>query len=87
MQEQRRFSRSVIAAMAEINHPSLGKLELRVKDFSDGGVYLLTSNPGLFPVGTELELSIRRVTGQVNIGPAMMKVVRQHGDGMGLMFL
>ena len=87
MQEQRRYSRSTSAMMVEISHPSLGMIQLKAKDLSEGGAYVYLGNHPVIPVGTELKVRIKRHTGVLNIEPVNMRVVRHQPGGMGLMFI
>lgn len=87
MQEQRRYARHSSEAIVEITHPSLGIIEYRAKDLSDGGVYVFFGNNVVIPVGTDLNARIKRHSGVINQQPIAMQVVRHGKDGMGLMFV
>ena len=85
--EKRQYRRSTGPAMIEISHPSFGSLLLKSRDLSDGGAFALTGNHQSPPVGTVLEVRIKRYTGFINIKPTLMRVVHQDNSGIGLMFV
>lgn len=87
MQEQRRAIRLASSALVEINHPGLGPLQLKARDLSDGGVFVLHGSHSPPPVGTVLKVRIKRHTGVLNQEPVEMKVVHQQPDGFGLAFV
>lgn len=87
MQEQRRGIRTASSALVEIWHPSLGQLQLKARDLSDGGVFVLKAHGPMPPVGTVLQVRIKRHTGVLNQEPVAMKVIHQQADGFGLMFI
>ena len=87
MIEQRKFERSSSAALCEITHPSLGTIELKVRDLSDGGAFVFTGNHIAPPVGTVVKVRIKRHSGVINDEPVDMRVVHQQAGGIGLMFI
>lgn len=76
-------------AIVEIHHPSLGVYELKARDLSEGGVFVLAG--GIYPtppVGTDILVRIKRLTGEmINAEPIKMRVVHQQRDGVGLAFV
>lgn len=87
MQEQRRYMRTSSEALVEITHPSLGMMELRARDLSEGGIFVLLGNQIAPPVGTVVKARIKRHTGLINENPVDMEVVHHQGGGMGLKFI
>ena len=87
MQEQRRYMRTSGEALVEISHPSLGTIELKARDFSEGGVFVYLGNHIATPVGTVVKARIKRHTGLINVEPVDMQVVHHQGGGMGLKFV
>ena len=87
MQEQRKFDRHLSEAIVEITHPSLGLVEYRARDLSDGGVFVKLGNNIAIPVGTVVKARIKRHTGLINVEPIDMQIVHQSNGGMGLMFI
>ncbi|WP_101759978.1 PilZ domain-containing protein [Oceanicoccus sp. KOV_DT_Chl] len=87
MQDQRRYMRANSQAQVEISHPSLGLVEFKAKDLSDGGVFVFLGNHIALPIGTLVKARIKRHTGVINEQPVDMQVVHHHSGGMGLMFV
>ncbi len=85
--DQRRFERRSSTALCEVTHPSFGTIEFKVKDVSDGGVFLYTGNHIAPPVGTVVKVRLKRHTGLINEEPVDMRVVHQQTAGIGLMFV
>lgn len=87
MHEQRRYMRDTSQALVEISHPSFGILELKARDLSDGGLFVMLGNHIAPPVGTVVKARIKRHTGIINRNPIDMQVVHHQSGGMGLMFV
>ncbi len=87
MHEQRRYMRDTSQALVEISHPSFGMIELKARDLSDGGVFVMLGNHIAPPVGTVVKARIKRHTGIINQDPIDMQVVHHQAGGMGLMFV
>jgi len=85
--EKRQHRRNKGLTMIELSHRSFGSLLLKGRDLSDGGAFALTGNHQPPPVGTVLEVRIKRYTGYINIEPTLMQVVHQDNSGIGLMFV
>lgn len=86
-EEQRRFVRTQSGALVEMHHPSLGTIEIKARDLSDGGIFALMGNYPVPPVGTTVMVRIKRYTGVINQEPVPMRVVHQQLDGVGLAFV
>ena len=87
MIEQRKYLRTASSAMVEISHPSVGIMEFKARDLSDGGVFVYLGNHHTLPVGTIVKARIKRHTGVINEEPIEMQIIHSHSGGMGLMFL
>lgn len=87
MDEQRKYVRAECSALVELSHPSFGHCELKAKDLSDGGMFVILGANTAPPVGTVLNVKIKRYTGVINDQPIPMEVVHHNGGGMGLMFV
>jgi hypothetical protein len=87
MLENRRYPRTSTDAMVEIHHPTMGVFEVKARDLSEGGVFVLTGMYPMPPVGTELMVRIKRYTGAINQEPVKMRVMHQQRDGVGLAFV
>jgi len=85
--EQRRYSRTASSALVEMYHPGFGMIEVKARDLSDGGIFVLMGNHQPPPVGTLLQVRIKRYTGIINREPVMMRVVHQQAGGVGLAFV
>jgi len=86
-EEQRRFSRTASSALVEMHHPSFGTIEVKARDLSDGGIFVIMGNHPAPPVGTLLQVRIKRYTGVINQDPIPMRVVHQQPGGVGLVFV
>ncbi|MDG1773219.1 MAG: PilZ domain-containing protein [Oceanicoccus sp.] len=87
MHEQRRYMRDSSRTQIEISHPSFGMIELKARDLSDGGVFVMLGSHIAPPVGTVVKARIKRHTGIINQDPIDMQVVHHQSGGMGLMFV
>lgn len=86
-EEQRRYARTTSGALVEMQHPNLGKIEIKARDLSDGGIFALMGNYPPPPVGTTVMVRIKRYTGVLNQEPVPMLVVHQQMGGIGLAFV
>lgn len=86
MHEQRRYDRSASSAQVELHHPSFGMIEVKARDLSEGGVFVLLGRHPAPPVGTLLRVRIKRYTGVINEEPVPMRVMHQQPEGIGLAF-
>lgn len=84
--ELRQFERSGCSFQVVMRHASIGILHGSARDISDGGVFVQLQNVILPPVGTVLEVTIKRFTGAINAEPVAMQVVHHNGMGVGLSF-
>jgi hypothetical protein len=85
--ELRRYQREPFNAFVEVQHPTMGIFEWRARDISEGGVFVRTGSSPKPPVGTVLKVRLKRHGGAINVEPLPMRVVHQHRDGVGLLFL
>lgn len=87
LEEQRRHVRTPSGAVVEMQHPSLGTIQIKARDLSDGGIFALMGNYRAPPVGTTVMVRIKRYTGVINQEPVPMRVVHQQQGGVGLAFV
>ncbi|WP_339670856.1 PilZ domain-containing protein [Dasania marina] len=87
MDEQRKYVRAECSATVELNHPSLAYRELKARDLSDGGMFVILGANIAPPIGTVLKVKIKRYTGVINDEPVAMQVVHHNDGGVGLMFV
>jgi hypothetical protein len=83
--DKRIHQRTSLTSQLRITHASFGSIEVKTKDISEGGVFILMENVSLPPEGTILE-------GQVQDGvegrPVVrMEVIRVEPNGIGLRFI
>lgn len=70
-----------------MHHPSLGQIQVRARDLSEGGIFALMGNHRPPPVGTVVMVRIKRHTGAINQTPVAMRVVHHQFGGIGLAFV
>ena len=84
MTDKRKHERLPLSAKVKITHPAIGSVMVWTKDLSDGGVYLITNDIELPPIGSVVE---GQVQGSMESPPVIkMKIVRVESDGVGLQF-
>lgn len=82
----RQFERSPCSFQVVIRHDSIGILHGFARDISEGGIFVQLQNVILPPVGTILDVTIKRYTGTINAESVPMCVVHHTGGGIGLSF-
>jgi len=70
-----------------MTHPSWGTMVGSTTDISDGGAHISFDNAVAPPVGTELDVTFKKVVGNINDDPVRMTVVRSEKNTLGLMFM
>lgn len=85
--EQRRSPRVKTDAVVEFFHAATGVVAAKARDLSDGGIFVAAGSYPLPPIGTLLEVRIKRHTGAINQQPVAMRVIHRNHDGMGLAFV
>lgn len=64
--------------------PSVGEYDVELRDLSDGGLFLFTTNHGRFPIGEIVQIQSL----DIEDAPVLSaRVMRHEPDGIGLMFL
>lgn len=85
MSENRRYIRTPMKCQLKVWHESFGELVVTTRDISDGGVFLLTEQIEMPPVGTVLK---GQVQGMAAAAPIVeMEIVRVEPAGIGLKFV
>ncbi len=85
MREQRKFQRTMLKCRIKVSHAEIGEIEVSSRDISDGGLFLITNEIELPPIGTILE---GQVQGMMDDAPVLeMEIVRTEADGIGLRFV
>lgn len=85
MTNQRRHQRTLLKCRVKVTHADIGEIEVNSRDISDGGIFLITKDRELPPIGTILE---GQVQGMMADAPIIeMEIVRVESDGIGLRFV
>ena len=86
--ENRAFMRTTSSAVVEMCHSSFGSMTVQAKDLSDGGISVDLRQHVVPPIGTQLDVIIRRHSGIINIEPVKMEVRHIQPSGIvGLKFV
>jgi hypothetical protein len=84
MRERRKHVRIAFRAHVKLMHPVVGEQDVEMRDMSDGGVFLLTTNRDDFPIG---EL-VRVQALDIEDAPILSaRVVRHEPTGIALVFI
>ena len=82
-QEKRKHIRTAFAARVKVIHPSVGELEVDMRDLSDGGLFLFTGDRVDLPVGERIQVQAL----DIDDAPVLdAEIVRCESDGVGLQF-
>lgn len=85
MSDKREHIRTPMTCRIRIEHESLGELEVKTRDISDGGVFVILDPERVPPVGS---IVTGQVQGLMEAAPILqMEVVRVEPQGVGLRFL
>jgi len=85
MSEQRRHPRTALALEVKISHESMESVVLVTRDISESGIFIVTDDVALPPIGVVLE---GQVQGEMEDPPIVqMEVVRIEPNGVGLRFI
>ncbi len=83
--EQRRHVRTNFSCRINISHESIGEIQVKTRDISDGGVFVVLEPEQIPPIGTRLT---GQVQGLMDDAPVLeMEVVRVEPSGIGLRFV
>jgi hypothetical protein len=85
MRELRLHPRIPMKCIIKIEHPSIGEMMVETRDISDGGVFIVTPDQEIPPVGS---IVTGQVQGMGDAAPILkMEVVREEPIGLGLKFI
>ena len=87
MDERRRFERKQAAVRVEMRHPAFGKIVGFAKDISDGGAQVTIESMIFPPVGTVVDVMLKKTVDKINAEPVKMKVMHSDKGIIGLMFV
>jgi len=83
--DNRTDHRTPMKCQVKVAHPSIGEITVTTRDISDGGIFLLTENIQMPPVGTIVQ---GQVQGMGIEGPILkLEIVRLEPAGTGLKFV
>lgn len=86
--ENRRAMRTSSDAIVLLSHPSFGTITVKARDLSDGGISVDIGNHISPPVGTVVDVIIKRHKGTLNATPIPMVVRHLQFNGIvGLAFI
>lgn len=84
MSDKRKHERLPLSAKVKITHPDIGSVMVWTRDVSDGGVFLITNDTKLPPIGSVVE---GQVQGSMENAPIIkMEIVRVDCNGVGVKF-
>jgi len=84
-QDKREHVRTPLRTSILLTHDSFGELLVKTRDISHGGVFLLTSELPMPPVGTVIHGQVQDDYGERPV--VKMEIVRVEPSGVGLMFI
>jgi c-di-GMP-binding flagellar brake protein YcgR len=83
--ELRRYVRTNFSCRIKISHESIGEIQVKTRDISDGGVFVVLEPEQIPPIGTRLT---GQVQGLMDDAPVLeLEVVRVESTGVGLRFV
>jgi len=83
--ELRQYVRTSLTSKVKLTHPDTGTIEVKTKDISDGGIYVLSAMSDLPPVGSQVKVQLIDTPFEAPV--LDMILVRYEPDGIGLKFL
>ncbi|WP_198266444.1 PilZ domain-containing protein [sulfur-oxidizing endosymbiont of Gigantopelta aegis] len=84
-ENQRKSVRTHLMSSVKLTHPDVGTVEVKTKDISDGGIYLLSKTTNLPPVGSQVKVQLIDTPFEAPI--LDMIIVRLGDNGIGLKFI
>jgi len=83
--DKREYVRTLLCTSIRITHDSFGEMLVKTRDISNGGVFLVTTDLPMPPVGTIIEGQVKDDYGERPV--VRMEIVRGESGGIGLMFI
>ena len=81
----RQYVRTSLTSKVKLTHHDTGTIEVKTKDISDGGIYVLSAMSDLPPVGSQVKVQLIDTPFEAPV--LDMILVRIEPDGIGLKFL
>lgn len=86
--ENRKHLRIGLVVDIELTLPGNEPIDVRTRNISDGGLYIILDKISLPPIGTEVKVRLKNQMGDGEEPPINRAlVVRHETDGIGLQFL
>ncbi len=83
--EHRKYVRTRLTSSVKLTHPDIGSIEVKTRDISDGGIYLLSKITNLPPIGSEVTVQLLDTPFEAPV--LTMRIVRVENNGIGLAFI
>jgi c-di-GMP-binding flagellar brake protein YcgR len=84
MNEKRKHVRTAFSAYVKFMHASVGELKLKMRDMSDGGVFLFSTDLADLPLGEAVQIQAL----DIEDAPLLNAIiVRRETVGIGLRFV
>lgn len=83
--ESRQHIRTALTSSVKIIHPDTGTIEVKTKDISDGGIYILSTITNLPPIGSQVKVQLIDTPFEAPV--LDMLIVRVDPHGIGLKFI
>jgi len=84
MNEKRKHIRTAFSANVKFVHTSVGELNLKMRDMSDGGVFLFSTDLVDLPLGELVQIQAQDIEGAPLLNAV---IVRRETAGIGLKFV
>ena len=85
MSESRKYVRTSMKVKVKVWHDSIGELVVNTRDISDGGIFLLTEDIEMPPIGSVLKGQAQGMPIEAPI--VQLEIVRIEPMGVGLRFI
>lgn len=83
--DKRQYVRTPLRTTILLTHDSFGEMLVKTRDISQGGVFLVTSELSMPPVGTIIQGQVQDDYGERPV--VKMEIVRVDPNGIGLKFI
>ena len=85
MHEHRSHIRTQMKCQVKVWHDDIGEVVVNTRDISDGGIFLLTEDTPMPPIGSILKGQVQGLAGDAPI--VTLEIVRVEPVGIGLKFV
>jgi hypothetical protein len=84
MKDDREYARTPFSAPVKVVHPEFGELTFKMRDMSNGGVFLLTGNELPLPKGEIVQIQVQGMLADAPLLDA--EIIRKDEEGTALKF-